>query len=476
MRLFTPTPMLTLTRVLALALVLALSASVAAASDLVLILDASGSMWGQIGGEAKIVIARRVLGEVLDSLPDDQQIGLLAYGHRREGDCQDIETLQPLVALDRGTLASTIGALNPKGKTPITGSLRQALGLLDGRPAGATLVLVSDGLETCGGDPCALIREAKAKGATFVLHVVGFDVAKEDVSQLECAAQAGGGGFWSADDAAGLSSALGAAVALAPDTPAGALVIEALADGELQDVMVDVSRDGQRVAASRTYGSPTTNPRTIPLPDGTYQVSARAIGLAGDTQRHFEIEITDGATVEKELDFSTGEVAIGVTRNGQLSDALYTLRPAGSSEVASSGRTYRGPSSNPARVRITAGSYDVEIGSVEISGRPRVSLGRITVEPRGHTELRHEFESGELRIGAVRAGELVDATVGIYDGKTEVARGRTYKAPTSNPKTFTVLPGQYRVELSEIRGEKRQFEVTVPAGGEVEKIVDLGQP
>ncbi|NNK61925.1 MAG: hypothetical protein HKO98_01855, partial [Gemmatimonadetes bacterium] len=59
---------------------------------------------------------------------------------------------------------------------------------LKGRAGGASIILVSDGLDTCGGDPCGAVREAKQMGLDFRLHVVGFDVAGEDVSQLECAA------------------------------------------------------------------------------------------------------------------------------------------------------------------------------------------------------------------------------------------------------------------------------------------------
>ena len=63
----------------------------AAPAGLVLVLDASGSMWGQIEGKNKIVIAREVMGGLIDGLADDQEVGLVAYGHRREGDCADIE-------------------------------------------------------------------------------------------------------------------------------------------------------------------------------------------------------------------------------------------------------------------------------------------------------------------------------------------------------------------------------------------------
>ncbi len=55
-----------------------------------LILDASGSMWGQVEGGNKIVIARRVLKNLVAGLSTEAEVDLLAYGHRQKGDCEDI--------------------------------------------------------------------------------------------------------------------------------------------------------------------------------------------------------------------------------------------------------------------------------------------------------------------------------------------------------------------------------------------------
>jgi len=64
-----------------------------AQSNAMLVLDGSGSMWGQIEGHSKIVIARDVIDELLQDLSDDVHLGLAAYGHRRKGDCGDVEVL-----------------------------------------------------------------------------------------------------------------------------------------------------------------------------------------------------------------------------------------------------------------------------------------------------------------------------------------------------------------------------------------------
>jgi Ca-activated chloride channel family protein len=466
-------------RALALSLALALTASAASAasaapaSDLVLILDASGSMWGQVGGEAKIAGARRVLGSLIDGLDAGRPVGLIAYGHRREADCADIEQVAPLAPLDAAALRAAVENLQPKGKTPLTAALERGFAALAGRPPGGTVVLVTDGLETCGGDPCAAVRAARAAGAEFVLHVIGFDVAKEDVSSLECAAQAGGGLYLAAADAGELAAALDRAAA--PAAPAdGALSVKAVADGALLDVSIEVTgAAGADVAAGRTYRDPATNPRLLPLPAGEYQVEVAALGIAGESVRRFTVEIAKGATVEREVDFSTGELVLGVTRNGALSDAVYQVFPPGSKKAAATGRTYRDAQHNPAVVRLTAGDYEIEVGSVEIEGRPKVVLGRVTVPPRGQVRLDHEFASGTLVLGVRRGDRLVDATVAIRGAAGAVASGRTYDQPASNPKSFVLPPGEYTVEVNEIRGEKRTVSVTVGAGETVVRTVDL---
>ncbi|MEL7058813.1 MAG: VWA domain-containing protein [Acidobacteriota bacterium] len=438
-------------------------AETAPSPDLVLVLDASGSMWGQIDGEPKIAIARDVLGDLLDGLDAEQRVGLLAYGHRQKGDCDDIELVAPVAPLDRAAMAAHVEALNPKGKTPITASIERAFEAVPDA-ADSTVIVVTDGLETCGGDPCAAVRAARDAGHDFVLHIIGFDVADEDVSQLECAAQAGGGRFLSAEDAGSLAAALDAASELTVETPIGALVVEATADGELQDVAVRVSdAAGEEVGIGRTYTDPGTNPRRFPLADGSYTAAVRAVGIDGDRERTLTFEIIDGATVEKAVDFSTGQLSIGITRNGELSDASYRVYVASSADQAAVGRTYTSATSNPASERLTAGRYRVVAKSVEIEGRPEKLFDEIDLEPGGEVSLLHDYQSGTLRVGVERAGELIDAVVQIKADR-QVAQSRTYTSAKSNPKTFVLEPGTYTVSIQEIRGEKVERTAEVTAG------------
>jgi len=176
----------------------------------ILVLDGSGSMWGQIDGVAKITIAQDVVGELLGSLPDEQELGLTVYGHRQKGDCSDIETIVMPGAGTRGAIASAVNAIKPKGKTPMTDAVVAAAEALRYTEERATVILVSDGIETCEPDPCAAARLLEETGVDFTAHVVGFDVADDPqaLAQMQCLADETGGTFRSADNAEELAAAL----------------------------------------------------------------------------------------------------------------------------------------------------------------------------------------------------------------------------------------------------------------------------
>ncbi len=182
-----------------------------------LVLDASGSMWGQIQGRAKIDIAREAVGNMLEAWPRNQQLGLMAYGHRSKGDCADIEVLRQPGVLDAAALQKTVNGLQPKGMTPISASVRMAAEQLKFTERKATVILVSDGEETCHADPCALGAELEKLGVDFTAHVVGFDLPEGKArAQLQCLAKATGGRYVEARDAAELNKALGQIAQAAP--------------------------------------------------------------------------------------------------------------------------------------------------------------------------------------------------------------------------------------------------------------------
>ncbi|MCI2394473.1 VWA domain-containing protein, partial [Aliiroseovarius sp. N1F302] len=188
--------------------VIACATMAQAADDVVIIYDGSGSMWGQIDGTSKVEIARDVLADLVQNWDAETNLGLVAYGHRSQGDCTDIETLITPAPVDRSSFIDTVNTIMPVGKTPISASIQHAADLLAYRDNPATVVLISDGVETCNADPCALSAQVAKQGVKFTAHVVGFDLDDAAQASLSCIADNTGGMFVPAGNADELSNAL----------------------------------------------------------------------------------------------------------------------------------------------------------------------------------------------------------------------------------------------------------------------------
>ncbi len=251
-----------------------LAATAQTGSDTILILDGSGSMWGQIEGKPKIAIAQEVIADLLDRLPETQSLGLMAYGHRNRGDCSDIETIVAPGPDTRAQIAVAVAGITPLGKTPMTDAVIAAAQSLNYTEEKATVILISDGVETCHPDPCSAATALAQAGVDFTAHVIGFDVAGDPaaVAQMQCLAAATGGSFLSAGNASELAQALDSVTTQHPQSAAPVAVeFEALLGIDGPDISEAVmwSLNGPGTAVD-FIGSPFV----ADLAPGTYEVTA----------------------------------------------------------------------------------------------------------------------------------------------------------------------------------------------------------
>lgn len=173
------------------------------------ILDGSGSMWGQLAdGSHKITAAKQVVEGFVAADYAGRELAFRVYGHRRKGDCEDSELVVPFSAPDAaiGRMTSFAEGVNPKGKTPISRSLRSALEDFGERPG--EIILISDGIETCDEDPCALVREWRARDVDIRVHVVGLGLAEKERAAMECISEAAGTEYRDAQSADELAAGL----------------------------------------------------------------------------------------------------------------------------------------------------------------------------------------------------------------------------------------------------------------------------
>jgi Ca-activated chloride channel family protein len=174
----------------------------------IIVFDASGSMGDLVPGGVKIDIAKKVVSDIVGAIDPGMELGLMAYGHRRKGDCEDIELLVPPQPNSAAAIRKAVATLVPNGKTPLTAAVIQAAKYLNYEEAKASVILVSDGVETCYQDPCTAAELLERLGSDFTCHVIGFDLKQGESFELECLAKKTGGMYLAAKDAASLKSAL----------------------------------------------------------------------------------------------------------------------------------------------------------------------------------------------------------------------------------------------------------------------------
>ena len=177
-----------------------------------LILDASGSMLQRSAdGSRRIEIARRVLADlVTDHLADGSQFALRVFGHKAANQCRtDLEI--PLAALDRAAATSAIGQVNAMNlaKTPIADSLAKVPADLATASGPKTVVLITDGEETCDGDPAEVIKGLRAQGLDVQVSIVGFAIDDAELkATFSTWAELGGGSYFDAGSAEELAKSL----------------------------------------------------------------------------------------------------------------------------------------------------------------------------------------------------------------------------------------------------------------------------
>ncbi len=210
---FNFSPLLTAARMMVIVIVIGIQiisltvGSAQASEEAMLIFDASRSMWGQIDGKNRIVIARQVLGQVFQRYETRLKLGIMAYGNRSSSNCRDVNHIRPVGRIRAASYTKAIQSINPRGKTPIARAIRLGAAKMDYKNKKATLILMSDGLDNCYGNPCAMAKKLE-EGANFLtIHVIAFSVPKEDQPGLACIARNTGGRFFVADDGPQLSTA-----------------------------------------------------------------------------------------------------------------------------------------------------------------------------------------------------------------------------------------------------------------------------
>src|SRR6267378_1917494 len=191
------------------------SAPTSEVTDLALIVDYSGSMNAKMkDGATKVASAKKCVSDLIDKLPNDLNVALVVYGTSKARGCEDIDIVQPLGPIDKSGLKSKINTFNAMGMTPIATSLTKAGEELKKSKGGSAIVLVTDGAESCHGDPAGVAAKLAAEfGVKFGINVIGFGIEPKEKTELADIASKGHGKLLTVENATELAGALQKVVA-----------------------------------------------------------------------------------------------------------------------------------------------------------------------------------------------------------------------------------------------------------------------
>lgn len=378
------------------ALAAAMPAEVAA-RDVIVVLGASKSMRAALDGRARSDLAREGLAWTLSRLPAASRVAAVTFGDRSTNDCRDTSLAVPPGPLQPAAFSAALTRAQPKGAAPVAEALRLGASLVPPGREG-TIILVTDGPDTCKADPCAAAAAIRTANPSLAVHVVALGARPADQPKLACIAEKGGGTFRAATGSADLIDALSAlagtsataatagGVSLDIDerTFAGAYVTVPFTGPNEEDDWVGFvpagSADSAFLNGTHAYtrdGSPAK--LTAPSRPGSYEL--RYVRKDGSVLLARPVRVEESKVSLTAPATSIGAAAVEVAFTGPTGAANFvTIVPAGSPPHTVDPHA-RSPVTvaSPLRIRAPAAPGQHEIRYVLAAGQSTV-VGRIPLQ------------------------------------------------------------------------------------------------
>ncbi len=158
---------------------------------ILLMLDCSKSMQEDIGGSKveKMTVAKKLIIRMVDSLGKvpDLELALHTYGDtHRDRDCKDSRLAVYFEPGNTDRIKKAVRTLEPRGTTPIAYSLSMAQNEFPAGRGNNYIILITDGIEECGGDPCAVSGNLQDKGIVLKPFIIGIGLSESNIRELHC--------------------------------------------------------------------------------------------------------------------------------------------------------------------------------------------------------------------------------------------------------------------------------------------------
>jgi hypothetical protein len=423
----------------AMCLALGMWPTAATAADsgksIALILDASGSMNAKLAsGSTRIEAAKTAVAAFVEKLDPKVRLAYRVYGHQsptKQHNCKDTELLVDFgpTGSNKAAVLEKTKAIKAQGYTPITYVITLAAEDVKKESGEHVVVLVSDGKETCEGDPCAAAKALAAADAKLVVHTIGFNVDVAARYQLQCIAKAARGSYSDASAAADLGAKLGELAAAKQEPPhppqsRTAMTIQQPKEGTLQIKNADSagSHKVTEAESSNEVASMSAFKWSVELPTGLYNV-------------------TFGPMIWKSVEVKGGETTV--------------LDP-GTIEVKNAAA---------AGHRVLDWETGTEVGKISsFKRRLTVLPSTFTVMFGGAEWVNIEVKSGENKllnpaVIAVKGAQVKRHKVQTEDGKIVATLSSFTSTVPVPPGKYTVEVGNRKVELELVEGQRMEIDV-----------------
>ncbi|WP_226671948.1 vWA domain-containing protein [Rossellomorea aquimaris] len=173
--------------------------------NVAILLDSSGSMGKMENGKTRMDLAKDAIQQFVKDLPEDANVSLRVYGHvgtgsdkDKKASCSKIEEVYPFGKYDEGKFSDALSQFKPAGWTPMAKAIDEVKAdfqKYDGKQNTNIIYVVSDGVETCNGDPVEAAKSLADSNISPVLNIIGYQVDNEGLAQLKEMADASGGNY-----------------------------------------------------------------------------------------------------------------------------------------------------------------------------------------------------------------------------------------------------------------------------------------
>lgn len=396
------------------------------------LLDASGSMYAKMDNQTRINVAKKMLVSMVDSLKEikDVEIGLRVYGHRspkEKHDCKDTRLEVGFGSFNHQDIKDKLKEIRPKGTTLIAYSLQEAAYDFPDNSTRNIIILITDGIEECDGDPCAVSRSLQKQGVILKPFIIGIGLNNQFRKEFECV-----GKYYEANSSAAFKNVLKVVVSQAlNNTTCQINLLDSKGDPKETDVNISFIDSKNRIFLNNVVHTLNYqgNPDTIYLdPALGYDIKVHTIP---PIEKH-DVIIKPGDHTVIDIPAAQGKLKLevgGLSGYGRL-PAL--IRKAGTEEII------HVQDFNTLESYLI-GEYDIEILSL-----PKIHQKKVQIVQSKTTKLKIQ-QPGKLHI--VSSANYIGDIYVTRNGQMEWVHSLDVQGQHN---TIVMQPGEYTLVIRDV--------------------------